>query len=418
MNSKERVQTSLNHRQPDKMAIDFGATPVTGIHVLAIENLRKIYGLEEKPVKVTEPYQMLGEVDDELKEAMGVDTIGISPKNNMFGFANNTPPREFKTFWGQTVLVPAEFNTKIDEEGDLLIYPGGDTSAPASAKMPQTSYFFDTIIRQEPIDEANLKVEDNLEEFSPISDEDLTYFKNEVDKVAGSGKAIVANFGGTALGDIALVPAPQMKYPKGIRDVSEWYMSTMMRPDFVKEVFDRETDIAVENLKKIFAVVGNRIDVAFICGTDFGTQDSTFCAPETFDDMWLPYYQKVNNWIHENTEWKTFKHSCGAVEPFMSHFIEAGFDIINPVQINASGMDPKHLKSAYGDKLTFWGGGVDTQKVLSFGTPEEVTKQVLEQCEILSLNGGFIFNTVHNTQANVPIENLEAMMKAIERFNS
>ena len=417
MTSKERVRASLNHQQPDKMAIDFGSTPVTGIHILSVQKLRKIFGLEEKPVKLVEPYQMLGEIDDELGEALGVDIIGVNPLNNMLGFPNNTPHKEFVTFWGQKILVPADFNTRKDENGDLLIYPGGDTTAPPSAKMPKNSFFFDTLIRQEPFDEQNPDIEDNLEEFGVFDNEFLSFIESEVNKAEKTDKAIIANFGGTGLGDIALVTAPFMKYPKGIRDITEWYMSTISRRDFIEEIFDKQTDIAVQNFKNLFDIIGNKIDVAYICGTDFGTQDSTFCAPEYFDELWKPYYLKMNNWIHENTTWKTFKHCCGAVENFMSNFIEAGFDIVNPVQINAAGMDPEVLKSKYGKKLTFWGGGVDTQIVLSQGTAQEVYDQVMSLCNIFAEDGGFIFNAVHNIQANVPIENLEAMVKAMKKFN-
>jgi len=412
MNSKERVKATINHQPPDQIVVDFGATAVTGIHVLAIEKLRRHFGLAWKPVKVTEPYQMLGEVDNELLELLGIDTIGITPMNNMFGFANENW-KEFKTFWGQEVLVPEKFTTIYDHNGDLIIYPEGDTSVKPSAKMPKTSYFFDSIIRQEPIDDDKLDVADNLEEFEPVSDKVLNYWRTKIAEVENSDKAIVANFGGTALGDIALVPAPFLKNPKGIRDIAEWYMSTMMRPDYVHTIFEKQTELAIENLKRYFEVVGNKIDVLFLCGTDFGTQDSTFCSPDTFDELYKPYYRRMNDWIHANTTWKTFKHSCGAVETFMSRFIEAGFDIINPVQINAKGMEPKHLKETYGDKLVFWGGGVDTQIKLSFGTPAEVREQVLRQCEILSKNGGFVFNTVHNVQANVPEANLIAMVDAL-----
>lgn len=417
MNSKERVLASLNHQQPDKIAVDFGATPVTGIHVLAIENLRKHFGLEEKPLRVVEPYQMLGEIDEELMDLLGVDVIGLSPSNNMFGIKNHGEMKEFKTFWGQTVLVPKDFNTTIDNNGDLLIYPEGDTSVDPCGKMPKTSFFFDAIIRQEPIDEASLNIEDNLEEFDPISDDDLNYWKKEVDRVKGSEKAIIANMGGTAFGDIALVPGLNVKNPKGIRDIAEWYMSVIMRPDYIHGIFKKQSDIALENLKKFYATVGNNIDAIFICGTDFGTQDSQFCGVDTLEEMYLPYYKKINNWIHANTNWKTFKHSCGAVEPFINSFIEAGFDILNPVQISATGMDPQHLKDTYGKNITFWGGGVDTQQVLSFGTPEDVKKQVQSECEILSVDGGFVFNTVHNIQANVPTENIIAMLDTIKTFN-
>jgi uroporphyrinogen-III decarboxylase len=209
-----------------------------------------------------------------------------------------------------------------------------------------------------------------------------------------------------------------MKNPKGIRDISDWYMSTLMRMDFVQQLFDKQTDIALENLKSLFGIFGNTIDAVYMCGTDLGTQDSQFCSPEFFAELYLPYYKKMNDWIHRNTEWKTFKHSCGAVLPLIPSFIDAGFDILNPVQINAAGMDSKVLKEQFGDKITFWGGGVDTQKVLSFGTPAEVQKQVQNQCEILGENGGFVFNTVHNVQANVPIENLVAMIETVNKFNN
>ena len=416
MTSKERVLASLNHQTTDRLPIDFGATPVSGIHVRSIENLRNYYNLPYRPVKVTEPYQMLGEIEDDLAGIIGIDTIPVSPKNNMFGFANENL-KEFRTPWGQVLLVPGEFNVTIDDTGDVFMHPEGDISLAPSAKMPANGFFFDALSRQEPIDHENLNVEDNLEEFSLISDEDLQYFKTEVDKASSTDKAVIANFGGTGFGDIALVPGMQLKHPKGIRDVTEWYMATVMHPDYVMSIFETQANIALQNLKRIFEEVGNKVDAVFICGTDFGTQTSQFCDEETLLTLYGPYYKKINNWIHEHTEWKTFKHSCGAVEPFMKSFIELGFDIINPVQVSAAGMDPQHLKNQYGNNLVFWGGGIDTQNTLPFGTPVEIEKEVLKHCEIFSKNGGFVFNTVHNIQATVPVENIVAMINAIKKFN-
>jgi hypothetical protein len=417
MNSREQFLKAVNHQQPDRIVIDLGSTAVTGIHIQTISKLRRHFGLQRKPIRVIEPFQMLGEVDWELIDSIGIDVIGAWGKNNMFGFHNHSPFKEWKTPWGQRVMVPSNFNVTTDTNGDILMYPEGDTSIPPSARMPKTGYFFDAIIRQEPINEEELHVEDNLEEFGLISDKDLEHWRIEVDKAYFSGKAVIAGFGGTALGDIALVPGLNLKKPKGIRDVAEWYMSTVMRPDYIKSIYERQSEIAVENLRRIYNVVGNKVNAVFICGTDFGTQSSTFCSPEQFDEMWLPYYKRMNDWIHENTQWKTFKHSCGAVETFMDGFIRAGFDIINPVQINATGMDPKKLKEKYGRDLVFWGGGIDTQHVLPFGTPAEVREQVLRTCEIFNKNGGFVFNTVHNAQANVPVENMVAMLEAIKEFN-
>ena len=213
------------------------------------------------------------------------------------------------------------------------------------------------------------------------------------------------------------MPGPSLKHPRGIRDVAEWYISTRSRQDYTHKVFERQCETAILNLEKIHAAIGNSIQAAFICGTDFGTQTSAFCSVKTFNDLYFPYYKQVNDWVHKHTQWKTFKHSCGAIFKFLPSLVEAGFDILNPVQCSAAGMDPRQLKSEFGDRLVFWGGGVDTQRVLPFGTPAEVREQVMQRCEVFSMNGGFVFNTVHNVQAATPVENIVAMLDAVHEFN-
>jgi len=416
MTSRERLQAALAHKQPDRIPVDFGSTGVTGIHVRSIEGLREYYGLEYRPVKVIRPYQMLGEIEEDLLDIMGVDVRGLKSAKNEYGI-ENTNWKEFRTFWGQVVLVPGGFNTTTDDNGDLLIYPQGDTLVSPSGRMPVSGYFFDTIIRHSPIDESKLDPEDNLEEFGYVNDEAILYWKKKLEEVRNSDKGIVANFGGTALGDIAHIPAPALKNPKGIRDIEEWYMSILMRPDYIHDVFEKQTDIALHNLSRFAEIDNDIIDVAYICGTDFGTQDSLFCSPETFDELYKPYYRKINDWIHSNTRWKTFKHSCGAIFDLIPNIIDAGFDILNPVQISAKGMDSVKLKAAYGKVIVFWGGGVDTQQILSFGRPEEVREQVMRQCDIMSRDGGFVFNTVHNVQANVPVPNIVAMLQGIRELS-
>jgi uroporphyrinogen-III decarboxylase len=283
--------------------------------------------------------------------------------------------------------------------------------------MPRDGYFFDAIVRQDPIVEEKLNPADNLEEFQPISAGEVASLRAGVEAAAARGRAVVATFGGTAFGDIALVPAPFLKHPKGIRDISEWYMSTSSRREYIHAIFSRQCEIALENLAKIHAAAGNLVDVVFVCGTDFGTQSGTFCSLKTFRDLYFPYYRQVNDWIHAHTSWKTFKHSCGSVDRFIPSFIEAGFDILNPVQCSAANMEAAHLKADYGDRVVFWGGGIDTQKVLPFGTPEEVRKQVIERCRVFSRGGGFVFNSIHNVQARTPIENIVAMIDAVHEFN-
>jgi len=415
VSSKEVVLSALNHKQTDRVPVDFGGTAVSGMHVYCVAALRDHYGLEKRPVKVHEPYQMLGWIDEDLKQAMGIDIEGINAPATIFGFPNeNWKP--WRTPSGLEVLVSEHFKTSIDENGDTLIYPQGDTSAPPSAKMPKEGFFFDTIVRQEPIRDDNLNVEDNLEEFGPISEEALAYYAAEAVRAEATGRAVIATIPGTGLGDIALVPAPFLKYPKGIRDIEEWYISTVTRRGYVHRIFQKQCEYALENLPKIYAVLGDTVDAVFICGTDFGTQLSTFCSRETFRSLYMPYYKQINNWIHKNTNWKTMKHSCGSVEIFIDDFIESGFDILNPVQCSAAGMDAAHLKNAYGDRITFWGGGVDTQKTLPFATPQEVREEVLRRCEIFSSGGGFVFNAVHNVQGNTPVENIIAMIEAIHEF--
>ncbi|UCG27491.1 MAG: methyltransferase, partial [Bacteroidales bacterium] len=278
MTSHERIHSTINHKTPDRIPVDFGSTGVTGIHVRIIEGLRRYYGMEWKPVKVIEPYQMLGDIDDQLGELIGIDVVGLYGKKNMFGIANEGW-KEFKTWWGQEVLLPGMFNTSTDTKGDLYVYPEGDLSVDPTAVMPDGSYFFNAIIRQEPFAEEDMDPENNLQEFGPISGEDLEWIATETDRLTNTGKGIIASFGGTALGDIALVPGLQLKHPKGIRDVQEWYMSTLTRQDYIHQVFEKQTEIALPNLDKISRETGNRIDAVFTCGTDFGTQTGQFCSP-------------------------------------------------------------------------------------------------------------------------------------------
>lgn len=418
MTSKERVRKSLAHTEGDRLPIDFGSTTETGMHVSCIGNLRKYYGLPEIPVKMHEPYQCLGFMEDDLAEIIGTDVQGVQSDITWFGFRNENW-KEWRAPWGQVVLVSGNFSTTVDDKGNTFIYPQGDLGAPPSGVMPLSGFFFDEIICQPPLpaDDADLKLEDNLEEFGPVADEDLHTMKNYADSAMAKSKAGICVLGGTGIGDIANVPGPAIKYPRGIRDITEWYISTISRRDFVNTIFERQIDIALENLKKLYATLGNTIDILFTCGTDYGTQDGYFCSPQTFRELYLPHYKRTNDWIHSHTQWKTMKHSCGANRDFIPLFIECGFDIFNPVQLSAKGMDPVFLKREFGKDIVFWGGGVNTQWTLPFGTPEDIRREVLERCELFSKGGGFIFNAIHNVMAKTPVENIVAMINAVHEFN-
>jgi hypothetical protein len=414
MTPRERVLTALNHRAPDQVPIDFGATSVTGMHVSCVAALRDYFGLERRLVRVFEPGQFLGWLDEDLKQVLGIDVEAMFPRMVNYGLLLDSW-KPWRMYDGLEVLVPGNFHVTIGGNGDTLLHPGGDTGAPPSGRMPAGGYFFDAIIRQPPIQEDKLNPEDNVEEFGLYSEEDLDYFAQAARSAAATGRAVVGKFG-AGFGDIALVPGVGLKYPKGIRDVAEWYMSIRSRPDYIHGVFSRQCEILIGNLRRVRDRVHDCVDVLYLCGADFGTQKSTFCSVDTFRELWFPYYRRVNDWVHRNTRWKTFKHSCGSVVRFIDSFIEAGFDILNPVQVSALGMDPEYLKSTYGDRLVFWGGGVDTQQTLAFGAPGEVRDQVLHHCEIFSRGGGYVFNTVHNVQARTPVENIVAMFGAVQEF--
>jgi len=422
MTSRERINLALNHREADRIPFDLGASAVTGMHVSAVYNLRQALGLDAPgtPVKVVEPYQMLGEIAPDLIEAVGIDVVGLGSPRTLFGFENKGW-KDWRLFDNTPVLVPEGFNTDPNPDGSIFLYPEGDKSVPPSGVMPNGGFFFDSIVRQPPIDEDELNPEDNLEEFGPISDADLEHFRSEAERIyAQTDKAILANFGGTAFGDIALVPAPWLKHPKGIRDIEEWYVSTAIRRDYVYTVFECQCEIALGNLEKIHKAVGDRVSAVFITGTDFGTQRGLFISADAYRDLYKPFHKRVNDWIHKHTAWKTFIHSCGSVAALIPDFIDAGFDILNPVQCSAFDMEAQSLKDRFGspprsigDRITFWGGGVDTQQTLPFGTPEQVRAEVQERIKIFGKGGGFVFNAIHNIQSGTPVENLLAMLKTI-----
>jgi hypothetical protein len=414
MNSKDRVTMSLNHQEPDMVPFDMGGSAVTGMAVSTVYKLRQALKLDKPgtPVKVIEPYQMLGEIAPDLMDKLGVDIVMLRSKKTLFGFKTEGW-KPWTTFDGTPVLVPEGFNTVPDTNGDILIYPEGDKSVPPSGRMPKDGYYFDSINRQKPIDYDNLNVKDNIEEFGLISDEDLKHFSDETTRLSKTNKAIFANFGGTGFGDIALVPAMWLKNPKGIRDVEEWYIATAANRSYVYEIFDKQCEFALQNLAKIYTEVGNKISVLFVTGTDFGTQTGPFISPDAYRELFQPFHKRINDWVHEHTEWKVFMHSCGSIFKLIPDFINSGFDILNPIQCSANNMDPKELKTKFGDKLTFWGGGVDTQRTLPFGTPDQVSKEVKERVKIFGPGGGFIFNPIHNVQAMVPIENLLAMLESL-----
>lgn len=419
MTSRERVRKAINHQQPDKVPIDLGATPATGIQAGALAKLRRALKLEDRKVKLFEPFQMLGFVEDDVIQAVNADIIGLWSDWTFFGFENKNW-KSWRLQDGTEVLVSEDFAITQDNSGVTYIHPKGNLHYAPSAKLPKGGYYFDAILREEPVDEDNLNGrEDFKEQFQVFSENECKHYEKTAEYLYNNTQySIIGNYGGMALGDAGLLPGIGLSRTPGIRKVEEWYVAHIIHPKYIKEVYEFQTEIAMKNLKLYKEAVGDKIDVIYMSGADFGTQKAELMSPDMFREFYKPYFKKVNEWIHENTTWKTFYHSCGSIVNLLDDFTDMGVDILNPIQCSAYGMEPKFLKEKYGDKLTFWGGAIDTQKTLPFGTPEDVRKEALERLGVFSKGGGFIYNAIHNIQHTTPVENIVAFYEAAMEYNN
>ncbi len=417
MKARERLIRAINHQETDRPPLDLGATVISGIHASALAKLREALGLPKRPVTVHEPFQMLGAVDDEVRRELGVDVVGLFNPGTAFGYRNEGW-KPWTLNDGTEVLMAGAFEYDRNEAGEILAYPQGDRSCAPSLKMPAGGWFFDAIDRAGPMDEDDLDARrDFSEQFTLFSEEDGAYFERESRRLAEETEwGVVGNFGGAGFGDVAHIPGPGLKKPRGIRRMDDWLVAHMLYPDYILEVFELQAETALKNLELYRQAVGDRIQVVFVSGTDFGTQSGLFMSRDSFRKFYKPYLGRINDWIHRNTSWKTLHHSCGAVAELLDDMAECGVDIINPVQCSAAGMDPRTLKEKYGDKLVFWGAASDTQRTLPFGTPEEVRSETEERIRIFGAGGGFVFNTIHNIQAGTPIENILALYETLGSY--
>ena len=414
MTSRERVQMALDHKEPDRVPIDLGASMVTGIHASAYVELKEALGIYGGETRVYEPFQMLAEVEGPVRQALGVDVYGIMLPYTIFGYKNeNWKP--FRLFDGSEVLVSEHFVYDVLPNGDIVQYPEGDRSAPPSGRMPKDGFYFDAIVRQEAIDEARLDPAEWVDQtYGLFTDEDMRFLEEQSKwYFENTDYALFGNYCGGSFGDIAIVVGPHIPHPKGIRDPEEFFISHITRKSYIEEIFQYELELQMKNIEMYHQAVGERIQIIEINGNDFGAQNGPFISPKMYRDLYKPYHQVMNNWVHQNTNWKTFFHSCGSNVAFLNDFREAGVDIFNPVQISAAGMEPKFLKKNYGRDFVFWGGAVDSQHTLPFGTANDVRREVEENVRTFMRDGGFVFNNVHNIQAGVPVENILAMFNAV-----
>ena len=400
MTSRERVLAAINHKEPDRVPIDIGSTIMSGIMAHALDRLRKHLGIEGRPAKVYEVYQMLGEVEFDIIDRFGIDVLPVEPPVQFFGLRRENY-KPWKLFDGTEVLMPGQFDVEVNEKGDWLIHDEGDPSKPVAGKMPKDGYYFDK--------EDQLR---SVGDFEPPALEDVKkenhFTTAELEFLAARAERLRKET------DKALLLGAWGKFGLGIvGSIPDFLMLLVLDKGYIKDLFEIRTETALSNMEKAKEYLGENIDIIGIDGFDYGSQNAEMFDPALFEELFVPGFTEQNRWVHENTPWKTWQHTCGSVVNILPMLVDSGLDIFNPVQLSAGGMDARELKDKYGDRLTFWGGGVDTQRTLPFGTPEEVRAEVQERLEIFAPGGGFVFNPIHNVQQATPPENLIAALDTV-----
>ena len=395
MTSRERVLEALSFREPDRVPLDLGGSIMSGIMAHPLDRLRRHLGLEAHPVRVYEVFQMLGEVEMDLVERLGIDVLPVEPLVQFFGLRREGW-KPWRLWDGTEVLMPGQFAIEVDAAGDWLLRSGGDPNQPVEGRMPKNGFYFDmpslTAGHYDyvppPLEQVRreLRLQDAELEFLAARAEHL---RRTTDKALFLG--CWDKFGLPWVGSIP-----------------DFLVLMVTDPGYVRDLFALRTQTALENLEKTKSYLGDNIDVLGLDGTDYGSQNAELFSPQLFAELYVPCFQVQNEWVHRHTRWKTWLHTCGSVTKILPQLIEAGVDILNPVQTSAAGMDPVWLKSRFGGKIVFWGGGVDTQRTLPFAAPGEVADEVRERVRTFAPGGGFVFNTIHNVQQGTPPENIVA----------
>jgi hypothetical protein len=395
MTSRERVRTSLDFREPDRVPMDLGSNIMSGIMAHALDRLRRYLGLEPRPVKVHEVFQMLGELEMDVVERIGADILPVEPLVQFFGLRReNWKP--WQLWDGTRVLVPGQFDVEVDSDGSWLLHAEGDPSKPIEGRMPKDGFYFDmpSLMTSDPNWKPPSIAEARREHL--IGDEELEFLQARAEHLRRTTDKSL------------LLGAWDYVGLAWVGSIPDFLMLLLSDTAYVRDLFAARTEAAIRNLEKLAARLGDRIDIVGMDGTDYGGQNSELIAPELFEELVIPFFKEQNDWVHTHTNWKTWYHSCGSITRMLPMLIDAGVDIINPVQTSAAGMDPAWLKERFGKRIVFWGAGVDTQRTLPFGSAEEVALQVRERIRIFAPGGGFVFNPIHNIQQGTPPENIVA----------
>ncbi len=400
MTHRERVTAALEHREADRVPIDLSGHRSSGIAAIAYPKLRAHLGLPERPVRVYDVIQQLAVVDEDVLERFGIDTVELGR-----GFALDE--MDWKPWVlpdGTDCLVPAW--TNLEREADRWVIKS--ESGRVLSHMPDGTLYFEQTYYPLGDDETVDGIPEAMGESmwtgvasppGPVDGRALAAGAKELR--ANTDRAILGLFGGN------LFETGHFFYR-----ADRFMMMLAGEPAGAHAFLDTLVEMHLANMEQYLGAVGDFIDV-IVFGDDLGMQTGPMMSPQMYREFFKPRHKVLWNRAKELADVKVMLHCCGGVRELLADLIEAGLDAINPVQITCRGMDAAELKADFGKDITFWGGGCDTRDILANGTPGQVAEHARRQVEILRPDGGFVFQQVHNILANVPPENIVAMLDAV-----
>jgi len=411
MNSRERILAALQHQEPDGVPADLGATPSSGISAIAYVNLKQHLGIQIGHTRVYDVIQQLAQPEDEILDRYHIDAIDI-------GRAFNTDDAawyDFELPQGLSVQFPAWFRPVKQPSGAWEAF---DHENMRLATMPQDATFFDQTIFPYvdgyPDNYADLgywmnKVHWSGLALSPWDHAAEPGFWSELRQRSlelrqSSGRALMMGAG-----------CNLFEWGTFLRRIDHFLMDLASDQANVERLLDALLERHLQSLEKICQAVGDVADLIRF-GDDLGTNQGPFMSPATYRKLFKPRHKLMIDYVKTHSRMRPFLHSCGSIYKLLPDLIEAGFEVINPVQTNTKDMQPERLKREFGSSLTFWGGGSDTRHILNHSTPEQVKEDVRRNIETLSPGGGFVFNTIHNIMPDVPPENVVAMFEAVDEY--
>ena len=407
MNSRQRVLKAVNFETPDRVPIDLGAIRASGINAVVYDKLKKRMGIGT-PTRIHDSMQILAELEMEVIDRLHVDVLPLEPMTAQWSRQDAAQGVHKTLFCGLDVYFQP--GTIIEEQPDSS-WILKDTADRPVARMPKDGYYFDFIRPTM----AGMHIDPNA--FRPcdtVPDEELQTFAEHARFLyENTDKALLG--WGASISMVGLSALLSDNITQGSLDA--WLCMLMTERDTAHDMMGRYVDAVIKRLELYHQAVGDYCFAWGVASDDAGTQNAELLSPDLFREMIKPHYARLCRWVHTHTNWKNYLHSCGSIYHFIGDWIDAGIDILNPVQISAANMEPERLMQQFGGKIVFWGGGCDTQNVLPLGTPDDVRRHVRKNIELFTTRpGGFVFTQVHNIQQDVPVENIEAMFQAAHEF--